>query len=173
MDVNLEHSLALLDRTPATLTALLSGLPEGWLHANEGEGTWSPFDVLGHLVDGERVNWLPRLRVILEHGEAGTFAPFDRFAHLNANGHRSVDDLLAEFTRLRGENVAAVRALHLTPADLARTGRHPEFGPVTLGQLIATWTAHDLAHLVQVSRTMARTYRDAVGPWRAYLSVMG
>ena len=131
MDVNLEHSLALLARMPATLTALLSGLPEGWLHANEGEGTWSPFDVLGHLVDGERVNWVPRLRVILEHGEAGTFAPFDRFAHLNANRHRSVDELLAEFTPLDGENVKAVGARRQTLADLDPPGGTPGSGPLT------------------------------------------
>lgn len=169
--VTLHDSLTLLGRTPAVLRALLGGLPPEWAHANEGEDTWSPSDVLGHLCDGERENWLPRLRVILEKGEAGTFTPFDRFAHLRAPPV-GLDERLDEFERLRAANLDAVRALHLTGADLARTGRHPEFGVVTLGQLLSTWAAHDLAHLVQINRTLARGYRDAVGPWRAYLSVM-
>lgn len=172
MEFKLEDALSLLGRTPDTLRAVLHGLPAAWLHSNEGEGTWSPFDVLGHLINGERTNWIPRARVIYEQGEAGTFAPFDRFAHLRANTGRGVDELLDEFAALRAENLATLKAMNLAPTDLERTGMHPEFGTVTLGQLLATWVTHDQAHLVQIHRTLAKGYSGAVGPWRAYLSVL-
>ena len=172
MDFELAEAELLLGRTPAVLRALLLGLPERWLRGNEGPETWSPLEVLAHLIEGEKTNWMPRVRVIYEQGEEGQFAPFDRFAHLRASEGRSVNDLLDEFAALRAQSLEEVRALQLTPADLGRTGQHPEFGRVTLGQLLATWTAHDQAHLVQLSRTLARQYREAVGPWQAYLSVM-
>ena len=165
----LSEGVAVLERTPAALQALLAGLPERWLRATEGEGTWSPYDVVGHLVHGERVNWLPRARHILERGEE-PFAPFDRTGHAAVD--ENMEERLATFARLRRENLAALRALGLTGADLARTGRHPELGEVRLGQLLATWVAHDLDHVGQIARTMAKAYAGAVGPWSAFLGIL-
>ncbi|MFC4639063.1 DinB family protein [Deinococcus hohokamensis] len=170
MEFRLEEGMPVLRATPGTLRALLQDLPDPWVHANEGPQTWSPFEVVGHLVMAEQQNWRPRLQS-LWHGE-GTFPPFDRFAHLGAHQGRSLDELLDEFRRQRAESLELLEALKLTPQDLSRTGKHPEFGAVTLGQLLATWVTHDLSHLVQVSRTLARQYRAAVGPWQAYLSVL-
>jgi hypothetical protein len=172
MEFDLSASMAVLERTPAVLRALLVGLPERWTTINEGGETWSPYDVVGHLVHGERTDWIPRARIILAQGADRRFTPFDRFAHLNEGTERTLNQRLDEFVHLRAEGLATLRGWHLTAEQLALTGVHPEFGEVTLGQLLATWTAHDLGHLVQVSRTMARQYRDAVGPWRAYLSVL-
>lgn len=172
MHFDLEASVAVLERTPATLRALLAGLPRAWTDAREGDGTWSPFDVVGHLVHGERTDWIPRARIILAQGPSRTFEPFDRFAQLEASRGKSMDDLLAELARLRAENLATLASWGLTDAELALEGEHPALGTVTLRQLLATWTAHDLGHIVQVTRVMATQYRDAVGPWRAYLGVM-
>jgi hypothetical protein len=168
----LEEAAAILSRTPATLDAMLRGLPEDWVTANEGGETWSPFDVMGHLIHGEQTDWLPRIRIVLEHGASRAFTPFDRFAQFAESRGRTLPSLLDEFAALRRENLRAVDALHLTPADLDRLGRHPELGDVTLRNLLATWVAHDLDHVVQVSRVMARQYSDDVGPWRAYLRVI-
>ena len=170
MDFQLDQALAILERTPAALRALLSGLPGGWTTTNEGGETWSPYVVIGHLVHGERTDWIPRARIIVESGEARTFTPYDRFAQFEESKGKSLDQLLDELATLRAENLATLRAMKLAPADLERTGTHPEFGRVTLAQLLATWTAHDLGHVLQIARTMQRQYRDAVGPWRAYLS---
>ena len=168
----MEEATAILARTPATLDAMLRGLPDGWIGAHEGGETWSPFDVIGHLIHGERTDWVPRARIILEHGEACPFETFDRFAQFaNANG-RTLPSLLDEFARLRAENLETLAGWRLTDAQLALEGEHPEFGPVTLRQLLATWVAHDLGHIAQTARVMAKQYRDAVGPWRAYLPVM-
>ncbi len=179
---NLSEVIAVLTRTPATLNALLRGLPDLWVHSNEGrsndggsnEGndTWSAYDIVGHLIVGERTDWMPRARIILEHGEARPFDPFDRFAQAKESQGKSLEQLLDEFARLRKENLAALRALNLQPEDLTRRGRHPELGVVTLSQLLATWAVHDLTHLHQLSRVMAHQYRDAVGPWSAYLGVL-
>jgi hypothetical protein len=174
---NLLDSIAILSRTPATLDALLRGQPEIWTHANEGctvEGkeTWTPFDIIGHLIVGEHTDWMPRVRTILEHGEARVFVPFDRFAQEKESQGKTLGQLLDEFARLRKENVAALQALNLQPQDLPRRGKHPELGVVTLSQLLATWTVHDLTHLHQISRVMAHQYRDAVGPWSAYIGVL-
>ncbi|HXY50802.1 MAG TPA: DinB family protein [Terriglobales bacterium] len=169
---NLTETIAVLVRTPATLDALLRGLPDAWVHSNEGEDTWSAFDVVGHLIVGERTDWMPRARIILDTGTERSFAPFDRFAQIKESQGKSLGQLLDDFARLRRENVAALQALHLQPQDLERQGRHPELGVVTLSELLATWAVHDLSHLHQLSRLMAHQYREAVGPWSAYLGVL-
>lgn len=168
----LDEACGLLARTPAALDALLRDAPEAWVGANEGAGTFSPFDVVGHLIHGERTDWMTRARVILEHGEARAFEPYDRFAQHEESRGLSLAVLLDTFAALRAENLAALRALRLTASDLARRGRHPALGTVTLGELLATWVVHDLAHLGQIARVMARRYADDVGPWRAYLRVV-
>ena len=172
MKFDLEHAIDLLSRTPRVLRGALEGLPSEWIEARNGEGTWSAYDVLGHLIHGERTDWIPRARIILEHGEGSPFPRFDRSAQFKESEGRSLEELLTTFERLRGESIAAVEAMKLSTSDLERTGTHPEFGRVTLAQLLATWVAHDQGHLVQIHRTLARQYRDAVGPWTAYLSVM-
>ncbi|HWZ00275.1 MAG TPA: DinB family protein [Edaphobacter sp.] len=172
MGHDLQQTMALLGRTPAALDALVRGLPETWTMRNEGEGTWSVFDVVGHLISGERVDWLPRARMILESGESRTFDPFDRSGHVREGQGKSLEELLDEFARLRSENLGEVSALNLGREDLERRGRHPAFGVVTLSELLATWATHDLTHLHQISRIMAHQYREAVGPWSAYLGVL-
>ena len=169
---NLQNTLALLARTPATLNALLRDLPDNWVLRSEGENTWSVFDVVGHLIHGERTDWMPRARMILQFGEAQTFEPFDRFAQASESQNKSLAQLLDEFSRLRSENLGKLRALNLRPEDLELRGRHPALGVVTLSELLATWAAHDLTHLHQISRVMAHQYRQAVGPWSKFLGVM-
>ena len=168
----MDEGVAILERTPATLDALLRGLPDGWIHAHEGAGTWSPFDVLGHLVHGERTDWMARVRILLEHGETRAFDPFDRFAQFAESKGRTLDSVLDEFAARRADNLAALAALRLSDADFVRRGRHASLGGVTLGQLLATWVAHDLDHVTQISRVLARQYSDEVGPWRAYLRII-
>lgn len=168
----LDEATAILARTPATLSALLRGLPEGWIAAHEGGETWSPFDVMGHLIHGEKTDWVPRARIILEHGDARPFDPFDRFAQFEASKGRTLASLLDEFAQLREGNLRELASLRLTEKDLDRGGRHPELGPVTLRQLLATWVTHDLDHVAQISRVLARQYSDEVGPWRAYLRII-
>jgi hypothetical protein len=168
----LDDAVTLLSRTPATLDALLRGLPDRWTSADEGTGTWSPFDVLGHLIHGEETDWIPRVNIILEHGETRTFDTFDREAQFDSTTPPSLERRLDEFAALRRDNLQRLRALTLTDADLDRTGRHPAFGVVTLRQLLATWVAHDLDHVMQISRVLGRQYADDVGPWRAYLRVI-
>jgi hypothetical protein len=168
----LDDAVALLTRTPTTLDTLLRGLPEWWIRANEGPSTWSPFDVIGHLVHGEETDWIPRVKIILEHGENRTFDKFNREAQFDAVPPRSLEGLLDQFATLRRENLRALAALQLTEADLDRRGRHPAFGVVTMRQLLATWVAHDLDHVMQISRVLGRQYADDVGPWRAYLRVI-
>lgn len=167
-----EPAIELLARTPRVLDAWLRGLDPCWSTADDGEGGWSAFDVVGHLIHGERTDWIPRLRSILEYGEARTFTPFDREAMFAASRGKSLDVLLDEFAALRAENVRTLREAGLLPSDLTRLGRHPDFGPVTLRQLLATWVVHDLGHLRQIARTMAAQYAAEVGPWRAYLSIL-
>lgn len=171
-ELNLAETAALLARTPATLNTLLRGLPETWTRRNEGSDTWSAFDIVGHLIVGERTDWVPRARIILESGESRAFDPFDRFAQEKQSQGKTLEQLLDEFARLREENVAALRALNIRPEDLKRRGRHPSLGVVTLSQLLATWVVHDLTHLHQLSRLMAYQYREAVGPWSVYLGVL-
>jgi hypothetical protein len=169
---NLAEAIVLLTRTPATLDAMLRGMPDVWARSNEGKDTWSAFDIMGHLIVGERTDWMPRARIILENGEARPFDPFDRFAQSRESQDKSLEQLLDDFARLRKENLNALQALNLQPQDLTRRGRHPALGTVTLSQLLATWAVHDLTHLHQLSRVMAHQYRDAVGPWIAYLGVL-
>ena len=169
---SLAESIALLARTPATLNALLRGLPYLWTHSNEGKDTWSAFDIVGHLISAERNDWMPRVRTILEHGEARPFDPFDRFAQMKESKGKSLEQLLDDFALVRSESLDALQALNLQSADLARRGTHPALGAVTLSELLATWAVHDLTHLHQLSRVMAYQYRDAVGPWRAFLGVL-
>jgi hypothetical protein len=171
-EFSLDDTVALLSRTPAALEGLLRGLPETWVFRNEGEETWSAFDIVGHLIHGDRADWIPRARMILEHGEEREFARFDRLAQKRESQGMSLDQLLDEFAAARRESLAALRKLNLTPADLERRGKHPALQSVTLRQLLATWAAHDLNHLHQISRVMAKRYQDAVGPWRAYLGVL-
>ena len=172
MPQNLQHTISLLARTPATLDALLRDLPEELTMRNEGGNTFNAFDVLGHLIHGERTDWMPRAKRILAFGESRAFDRFDRRAQERESQGKSLPQLLDELARLRAENLAELRALNLTEQDLNRRGLHPELGTVTLSQLLATWAAHDLTHLHQISRIMAHQYREAVGPWTAYLGVM-
>ena len=172
MSPNLQQGIVVLERTPATFRALLGGLPDAWVTANEGPGTFSPFDNVGHLIHGERTDWIPRARLILEQGAQRTFAPYDRFAQVRESAGKTMATLLDEFAELRAQNLATLRSWNLTDAQLALQGHHQALGTVTLDQLLATWVAHDLGHLAQTSRVMAKQYRQAVGPWRAYLPVM-
>jgi hypothetical protein len=172
MEHNLQHSISLLARTPAALNALLRDLPEEWTLRNEGGNTFNAFDVIGHLIHGERTDWMPRAKRILESGESRAFDAFDRRAQERESQGKSLAQLLDEFASVRAENLAELSALNLRSEDLQRRGLHPALGTVTLSQLLATWAAHDLTHLHQISRIMAHQYREAVGPWSAYLGVM-
>jgi hypothetical protein len=172
MEHNLQHTISLLTRTPAALNALLRDLPEAWTFQKEGENSWSPCDVVNHLIHAERTDWIPRVKIILQFGETRTFEPFDRWGPVRESQGKSLGQLLDEFARLRSENLDALRALNLRQEDLELRGRHPAFGVVTLSALLATWAVHDLTHLHQISRVMAHQYREAVGPWSAYLGVL-
>jgi DinB superfamily len=165
-------AVAVLERTPACLNALLRGLPDSWLAVNEGGETWSPHDVIGHLIHGEKTDWMPRLHRILTSGDAVPFDRFDRFAQFRESAGKTTSELLDEFAQLRKANLRELAGLTLDEAALTLRGRHPELGPTTLGQLLATWVAHDLDHVVQIARVMAKQYTETVGPWRAYLRVI-
>jgi hypothetical protein len=169
---DLSETLDILERTPAVVNTLLRGTSASWHSVNEGPDTWSAFDVVGHLIFAEETDWVPRARIILEHGEDRPFEPFDRFAQLTRFADWTLDALLDRFAELREANLETVRGWELTEDQLALPGRHPELGPVTLGQLLATWTVHDLNHIAQISRVMAKRYAHEVGPWRAYLSIL-
>ena len=170
--IDLATATAILRRTPRTMRALLSDLPGPLEHGNEGGDSWSPYDVLGHLIHGERTDWIPRMRIILEEGASRAFDPFDRFAQFQESRGKGLEALLDEFEALRAENLAALDAFSLKEADFARVGRHPELGVVTLGELLATWVVHDLSHIAQIARVLATQLGADVGPWRAYLPVL-
>jgi DinB superfamily len=172
MSFQLDRAVEVLESTPRTLEAWLSGLSEEWLVSNEGPETFSPLDVLGHLIHGEETDWIPRVRMILEHGESKPFEPFDRFAFRRTLAGVGLRDRLELFARLRRENLAVLRSLDLRPPRLEKRGTHPALGAVTLEQLLSTWVVHDLGHLAQIARVMAKQYRDDVGPWREYLPVL-
>jgi hypothetical protein len=172
MNFDLASSTDVLARTPATLQALLADLPEPWIRGREGPDTFNPFDVVGHLIDGEETDWIPRAQIILARGPDPRFEPYDRFRHRARNARRSLAELLGEFARLRAGNLDLLRSWKLTDAELELTGIHPTFGPVTLRQLFAAWVVHDLGHVAQVTRVMAKQYRDAVGPWVPFLPVL-
>ncbi len=171
MNFDLEQGLGVLSRTPATLSAMLTGAPDDLVRRNEGGESFSPFDVVGHLIDGEETDWVPRARIILERS-GRPFTPYDRFRHRTRNAGRTLPSLLEEFAQLRAGTVATVRSWNLTPADLALTGTHPTFGTVTLEQLLSTWVVHDLGHVAQVARVMAKQYTTLVGPWTQFLPVL-
>lgn len=172
MEFDLSAGTAILARTPETLRAMLSGLPASWTDATEGPETWSPCVIVGHLIHGERTDWIPRARIILEQGEDRRFIPYDRFAQFRESRGKSLADLLDEFEALRRTNLETLRGWRLADAQLALEGEHPEFGAVTLRQLLATWVVHDLGHIAQATRVMAKQYREAIGPWRAYLPIV-
>ena len=172
MEFQLDQAKEILRRTPATLNALLTDLPNDWVLSNEGPDTWSPYDVVGHLIEGEETDWIPRARIILEHGEARPFDKFDRVAMFEKSKGKSLLELLAEFERLRGESLRHLDELKLTPELLQKRGTHRELGSVTLSQLLSTWVVHDLTHITQIVRVMAKQYGAAVGPWQAYLGVL-
>jgi uncharacterized damage-inducible protein DinB len=169
----LDEAVPVLARTPAVLRALLADLPDAWTTATEGEGTWSPYDVVGHLIHGERTDWILRVEHILQHGESVPFPPFDRFAMFEASRGRTLPELLDTFAELRASNIGRLRSLLTPGSDLGRRGMHPELGTVTLGQHLSTWVAHDLSHIGQIVRVMARRYATAVGPWRQFLPLLG
>ena len=172
MSFAISEARAVLERTPGTFRSMLSGLPEAWLHATEGPDTFSPFDNLGHLIHGERTDWMPRLEIILAQGTNRRFEPWDRFAQKRESEGKTVDVLLEEFELLRARNLAKLDGLTITARELALEGEHPSLGTVTLRQLLSSWVAHDLGHIAQTARVMAKRYRDDVGPWRAYLPIM-
>jgi hypothetical protein len=172
MPFNLESSLDVLRRTPGTLDLLLRDLDAAWVRATEGPETFSPFDVVGHLIDGEETDWVPRARIILARGPSARFEPYDRFRHRARNMTRTLGSLLDEFGRLREANLALLRSWNLDEAHLDLPGEHPGLGPVTLRQLLAAWVVHDLGHIAQIARVMAKQYRDEIGPWVPYLPVV-
>jgi hypothetical protein len=168
----LEESIDILSRTPGVLSALLGGLPDAWLHRSEGEGTFSPHDVLGHLIYGEQTDWIPRARIILDSGESRPFEPFNRWGHKDLVAARSTGDLLQEFATLRSANIGALRELRLDEEALDAIGMHPELGRVTMRELLASWVVHDLSHIAQIVRVMAKQHRTDVGPWREHMSIL-
>ena len=172
MNFDLTTGTAVLERTPRTLDAMLRGLDASWTDANEGPDTWSPWVIIGHLVQGERADWIPRARIIIEQGADRRFTPFDRNAQFRESKGKTLSQLLDDFAAARAESLATLAGWKLTDEHLALEGIHPAFGAVTLRQLLATWVAHDLGHIAQTARVMAKQYREAVGPWRAYLPVL-
>ncbi|MGH7608016.1 MAG: DinB family protein [Gemmatimonadales bacterium] len=172
MDFDVGRAAQVLERTPATLRALLDGVDAAWVRGTEGPATFSPFDVVGHLIDGEETDWMPRARIILAQGASHRFEPYDRFRHRARNVDRSLASLLAEFAELRAGNLAELRSWKLTTRQLDLPGEHPSLGPVTLRQLLAAWVVHDLEHIAQVARVMAKQYGDQVGPWTPFLPVL-
>jgi len=172
MEYRLDQAKEILRRTPATLNALLSDLPNDWVFANEGPETFGPYDVIGHLIEGEENDWIPRARIILEHGEARPFEKFDRFAMYEKSKGKSPAELLARFEEVRGESLRQLDELNLTPELLQKRGSHPALGVVTLSQLLSAWVVHDLGHIRQIVRVMAKQYREEIGPWKAYLSIV-
>lgn len=172
MKFQINHSIEILRQTPTTLHSLLGNLSKDWTHQNEGPDSWSPFDVLGHLIHGEDTDWIPRLQIIREYGVSKPFTPFDRFAFFEKSKGKTIHELLDTFARLREDNLEILINLKLGTKEYSLTGTHPDFGTVTIEQLIATWAVHDLGHIRQIARTMAKQYKDAVGPWKAYLTIL-
>ena len=171
MEFSLEDSISILKRTPGTIRNILKDLPEKWTHQNEGPETWSPFDVVGHLIHGERTDWIPRTKIILFEDDK-RFTPYDRFAQFKESDGKSMSDLLEEFEMLRNQNIEELIGLNLQEKDFNKEGIHPEFGTVTLKQLLSAWVVHDLGHIVQINRVMAKQYKEEAGPWPKYLAVL-
>ncbi|MEQ8523154.1 DinB family protein [Gracilimonas sp.] len=172
MKFNLEHSIEILQRTPAILNEMLSNLPSEWTSANEGPNIWSPFDVVGHLIHGEKTDWIPRMKIILSSQTDKTFQPFDRFAQFEESKGKSLEQLLEEFKNLRNANIEQLKNQKLGSGDFEKKGFHPDFGEVNLSQLLSSWVVHDLNHIAQISRVMANRYKSEVGPWVNYLGIL-
>ena len=172
MKFNLDETIEVLSRTPGVLKVLLNDLSHNWVHNNEGPETWSPYDVVGHLIHGEKTDWITRAKIILDYGESRPFDSYDRFAQFEASKGKSIEELLEEFTALREQNIKTLREFKLTENDFRKTGKHPKFGKVTLEELLATWAVHDFNHIGQIARTMAKQYDAEVGPWKEYLSIL-
>lgn len=172
MQFNTDKAIEILEKTPLALEQLLSGLSDEWTYSNEGPETWSPFDVMGHLIHGEKTDWIPRLEIILSNDSNKTFEPFDRFAMLEESKGKKLYQLLEEFKQLRENNLVTLKAKRITPSDYHKTGTHLVLGEVTLSQLLSCWVAHDLGHLAQISRVMAKQYKEAVGPWIEFLGIL-
>ncbi|MCF8239357.1 MAG: DinB family protein [Saprospiraceae bacterium] len=172
MTFELSQSIDIIRRTPEILEAILSSISKEWSHGRDGEGSWSPYDVLGHLIHGEKTDWIPRMDIILSQGPDKEFEPFDRFAQFRNSNGKSLGDLLAEFRSLRKQNLDRLKGEFLTSDDFQKKGVHPEFGEVTLAQLLSAWVVHDLSHIAQIARVMAQQYRDAVGPWVDYMPIL-
>jgi len=172
MKFNLNQAISVLEKTPSVLKTLLSNLSSEWTHQNEGENTWSPYDVIGHLVHGEKTDWIPRLNIVLDGTPNKTFEPYDRFAQFEMSKGKSLDDLLNEFESLRKDNLIELKSKQLSNDDLALYGIHPELGPVSLSQMLSAWVVHDLGHIAQISRVMAKQFKSEVGPWPRYLTIL-
>jgi DinB superfamily len=172
MKYSLEKSYEILERTPAVLKALLAGLSNDWLFSTEGPDTFSPYDVAGHLVHGEKTDWTARTKMILEHGTAQTFVPYDRFAMYEESKGKTIEQILDEFAALRAQNITWLKSLNLTEADFDKKGMHPVLGQVTLRHLLSTWVVHDLTHLAQITRVMAKQYKDEMGPWPEFFRIL-
>lgn len=172
MNYNLGEAISVLEKTPVVLTAMLDELSQDWTHQNEGKDTWSPFDIIGHLVHGEKTDWMPRLEIVLSTSEEKTFTPYDRFAQFETSKGKSVTSLLTEFRSLRKENLTILRAKKLTEGDLDKQGIHPELGPISLRNMLSAWVVHDLGHIAQISRVMAKQYKEEIGPWTQYLTIV-
>lgn len=169
---DIDEAIQILETTPGVLTVLLTNLPAGWIDAHEGPDTWSPFDILGHLIHGEKTDWIPRARIILEEGTSSPFPSFDRFAQFKDSEGKSLRELLDEFEQLRTQNIEFLNRLDLAESDYAKTGLHPDLGEVTLRQLLSTWVVHDLSHIRQIARVLAKQYKSEIGPWKEYLPVV-
>ncbi|MAL59750.1 MAG: hypothetical protein CMC14_06875 [Flavobacteriaceae bacterium] len=172
MEYQLDQAIEILERTPKVMKNLLLGLSEDWTHRNEGKDTWSPYDVIGHLVHGEKTDWMPRLEIVLSDSEIQTFTPYDRFAQFEMSKGKSLEELLREFETLRNENLNTLRSKNLSEKDLTRTAIHPSLGTITLKNMLAAWVVHDLGHIAQVSRVLAKQYKDEIGPWTQYLTIV-
>jgi len=172
LEYTVDKAIAIFERTPSVLRFLLDGLDDEWVHGNYGDKTFSPFDVVGHLIHGEKTDWIPRARIILEHGESQPFEPFDRFAMYEASEGKTISELLDEFAALRAANIKHLQELQLSPAHLSMRGTHPELGSVTLASHLSTWVVHDLNHIAQICRALSHQYTDAVGPWKDYLAII-
>jgi hypothetical protein len=172
MEFQLDQALPILRRTPAVLNELLRDLDDDWVSSNEGPDTWSPYDIVGHLIHGDEADWIPRAKIILAHGPARAFEPFDRFAQFEKSKGKTLGQLLERFGQVRRHNLDDLNSMQLTPAEIAKRGLHPDLGEVSLGQLLATWTVHDLSHISQITRVMCKQYSAAVGPWKEYLPIL-
>lgn len=172
MKFDLIQAIEVLEKTPSVFKVFLTGLSADWTHQNEGQETWSPYDVIGHLIHGERTDWMPRLEIVMSTAENKTFEPYDRFAQFKMSEGRTLEDLLSEFESLRKQNLNSLRSKQLSETDLMKTGNHPELGLVTLSEMLSAWVVHDLGHIAQVSRVMAKQYKDEVGPWPKYLTIL-